>query len=474
MFQIKFFLKKGVSPFFFMLLFSLSCSGQTSNLREQDFSEEKFFNNVIELRNDKECCQGFFTVFCKPSPVRPATKFYLQSRNPDVWVSKMIPEDPGLAEIPLWSIRVEYDKADKLSAGGKAVLINKNVPETLPIEYDACKRETKGCHISPTYKNHGRDWDVMSQKKDEILHEAGLTDSSPEWDKVQAVALWCYGKRKNTENQLGDQPWHPVEHITKGGFCVFAANALVAFCSTMNIPARTIKWSGHTTAEIFIDGQWRWVENAERICDYMLEKHGTGPLFRFSFLEMIENPFKYGIPEKSEYHKFSCLTDEIGGRLLFSNLEAYSKWHFIHGGEGQPQKLITFQSISELKALYPEKDTLMYICGEDKPIMYLLPFDRHDYIQNSYTRKIYQNLGIRQCFYLSSSQHVKRIESVLLLDTEMEEMPPDGGDWYYNINGHKIYLRDTGGWKVQKADSIIREKHIVLDIPLEYLNFEEK
>lgn len=314
----------------------------------------------------------------------------------------------------------------------------------------------------------------MSQKKNEILHEAGLTDLSSDWDKVQAIAHWCYMKRKNTENQLGDQPWHPVEHITKGGFCVFAANALVAFCSMMDIPARTIKWSNHTTAEVLIDGQWRWVENAEKTCDYMLEKHETGPLFRFSFLEMINDPQKYGIPENMEYHKFSCMADNDGNRLFFSNLEAYSNWHFVHGGEKQPQKLITFQSISEIKALYPEKDTLMYICGDDKPVMYLYPFDRHNYIQNSYTRKIYQNLGIRQCFYLSSSQNVKKIESILLLDTGMEEMPQDGGEWYYNINGHKVYLRDMEGWKVKKADSVIREDHIVWDIPLKYLKFKEK
>lgn len=458
--------RPALSIFSFFVIFILY-----SHLYSQDIAGDRLFNNVIELRNDEECCQGFFTVFCKPSPVRPAVKFFLQSKDPDVWVGKTIPEEPELSEIPLWTIAVEYEKPDKISAGGFPVLINRNVPDLAPIEYQACRRETEGCHVSPTYGDHAKDWDAMQQKKNEILREAGLTDSSPDRDKVQAIAGWCYRQRKCTEKQLGDQPWHPVEHITHGGFCVFAAHALIAFCSIMEIPARTVGWSNHCSAEVFIDGQWRWVENTIATCDYMLEKRGKGPLFSFSFLEMIADPFRYGLPENTPYDTFTCMADDSGQRLFFSNLEAYSKWHFIHGGEGQPQKLITFQSISELRALYPEKDTLMYICAGDKPVMYLHPFDKHDYIQNSYTRKIYQSLGLRQCFYLSTSQGVKKVQSILLTDNHVKDMPEDGGAWYYNINGHKVYLRDIGGWRVEAANEIIRESHVIVDLPLEYLNF---
>ena len=50
-----------------------------------------------------------------------------------------------------------------------------------------------------------------------------------------------------------------------GSDCVGRANALVALCAVMGIPARSVGWFNHTVAEVYYNDSWHYAENSQKV-----------------------------------------------------------------------------------------------------------------------------------------------------------------------------------------------------------------
>ncbi|MGH8731550.1 MAG: hypothetical protein ACREVF_07530 [Burkholderiales bacterium] len=413
--------------------------------------------NTIELRNDRAGDQ-YFPVFVRADPVLPQKKYRQDGPQGDAWKGTTVSR--GTATLPeniLWPIEVEYEKPDGLSAGGKHPYIELDaVPASEAyIKYIACDKFTTGCQVSQAFQDHQKDWDFMVAKLKEILSNAGLSEKSSIQEKVTAIAKFCTRMRKENKNYT--RYTHPVDFCLHGAYCVGAANTLVAFCSILEAPARTIGFGGHTNAEAWFDGKWHWVENWAAIVAQTKE---PGPVYSASFLEMLNAPEAFMSTGEfmDKFCDFNCVYDDSRtGRLAYTP-EAYTNWIFPlsngYPGQNMPQAQAGLSSLAELSALYPEMKRIRYKCDRD-PRVWLTPFQMPSF-RAADVHIVDQQNGVRQEFYLSSLKNVKAVKACLLTGIKnslgkiivWNNMPKDGGDWYYSINGHRVSIKELGGWNV--------------------------
>ncbi|MGH8016740.1 MAG: hypothetical protein ACREIA_00345 [Opitutaceae bacterium] len=413
--------------------------------------------NIIELRNDREGDQ-YFMVFVRADPVLPQKKYRQDGSKGDEWKGTTVSR--GTAILPeniLWPIEVEYEKPDGLSVGGKHPYIELDaVPASEGyIKYVACDKFTLGAQVSQAFKDHQKDWDFMVAKLKEILSAASLSEKSSTREKVTAIAKFCLQTRKEKKNH--SRYTHPVDFCLRGAYCVGAANTLVAFCSILEVPARTIGFGGHTNAEAWFDGKWHWVENWAAI---VAQTREPGPVYSVSFLEMLNDPEAFMSTDEftDKFCEFNCVYDDTRSPWLAYTPEAYTNWIFPlsagYPGQNMPLAQAGLGSLAEISALYPEMKRIRYKCDRDTRA-WLTPF-RMPSPRAADVHIVDQQNGARQEFYLSSLKNVKAVKACLLIGyknrpgkiTLWNNMPKDGGDWYYRINGHKVYVRDLGGWNV--------------------------
>jgi len=106
----------------------------------------------------------------------------------------------------------------------------------------------------------------------------------------------------------------------------------------------------------------------------------------------------------------------------------------------------------EMSALYPgEKITYR----GSTPMMTLTPYRSLYSWAGSYTPvKVDEAHGIRQEFHISTLKDAKKVTASIMLamwTPGPAQMPANGGNWYYLVNGkHKYYLKDYGGWQVKE------------------------
>ncbi|MGH7959479.1 MAG: hypothetical protein ACREH8_21065, partial [Opitutaceae bacterium] len=359
----------------------------------------------------------------------------------------------------LWPVEVEYEKPDGLSAGGKHPYIELDaIPASDGyIKYVAADKLTTGAQVSQAFKDHQKDWDFMVAKLKEILSAAGLSEKSSTREKVTAIAKFCLQTRKEKKNH--NRYTHPVDFCLRGAYCVGAANTLVAFCSILEVPARTIGYGGHTCAEAWFDGKWHWVESWAAI---VAQTKVPGPVYPVSFLELLNDPEAFMTTDefKNKFCEFNCVDDDARSGYTAYTSEAYTNWIFPlsngYPGQNMPMAQAGLGSLAEISALYPEMKRIRYKCDRDSTV-WLTPF-RLPARRAPDVHIIDQEHGVRQEFYLSSLKNVKAVKACLLISaknpsgriTVWDNMPENGGDWYYKINGHKVYVRDLGGWNVNK------------------------
>jgi hypothetical protein len=428
-------------------------------------------NNVIELRNDSSGSQ-YLNATLRYAAESPTAKYYLDSRNPDVWKGSSVNlNGKTIPQTALWTIKVDFSKSDGKTPGtNHSLLKDRNIPRNLNLNSSLLTpvtRNTNVTNVSKKFGDHQKDWDFLVDKKNQILSSAGLNDNSPDWDKAMAIAenVNSYGG--------GDQYFHPVDFFSYGGaYCTGKANTTVALAGLTGIPGRLVSWYNHTLAELYIDGEWRYTENYKPFMKNIDSGHEKGPVFSYNFLEMISDPAKFGMKNQSVYNTYynnlycGALADNT---YLHYYLELYSNWIFhlqgTYPGEIKTEMKITPTSSYEIAALYPGQAST-FKC-KDVPSMWLTPYK---IIKSSWTRKINQGNGIRQEFYLSSLSDVTKVQSVLLLKSgTSHSMPSNGGDWYYLVNGDKYYLKDNGGWSLKSNYEGTGYKYLTFDIPLKSL-----
>ncbi len=408
--------------------------------------------NTIELRNDGAGGDYFFARV-GPDVIQPHRKTFLGNKRQDTWIGTT--SNRGGRKLPdglLWPIMVEYEKPDGTSIGGPHPYLD--LP-TIPaqegrLEYVACGRNTAGCNLSTTFGNHQKDWDFLKKKLTEILTAARLSDRASDRDKVAAVAAFCVKTRKEKKNC---NRWvHPVDFSIHGAYCIGAANALVGFCSVMGLPARTIGYAGHTTSEVLLNGKWRWVENT--VATVAASKPPGTAVHEVSFLDQLNDPASQvtGKELVDKYSAFNCVFDHERSAWLELNHEAYTNWNFVGTNVYRyepPRATSGLGSLRELSALYPEQKTIRYKCDRS-PKVWLTPFRMPSPGRRPEALAVDQDHGIRQEFHVPSGRPTKAMKSLVVIggdgDKFWKNMPRDGGDWYYRINQHKVYVRDAGGW----------------------------
>lgn len=467
-----------------LLLVSLGMLGKLYG--QDDPSYWATDNNVIELGCDTHGEQ-FFRVILNPMPISPEVKYYQPKDGNDKWIGTMGKYGiHQLPEAPRWPVEVVYAKADEYHRNNQYSLIkNRNIPP--PYSYQLVMPEVvRGNEVSTlsrTFGDYEKDYQFMIQKKQEVLKNAGLNDSSSDWDKVMAFAEYAYQKRKNFSSKLKRGRYiHAVDFCIHGDFCVGAANAFAGLCSTIDIPVRLMAFSHHTCAEAYVDGQWRYAENSVPTLDSLRrksEKVEIGPLFTFSFQEMITDPHKYHIPSmKMDYVDFTNLSDDHRGVLeIFYELHANWIFHLYGMYKDAPYYNVAFSlgSTRELRILYPEKESLTYK-SDSIPRMWLTSFGTMTAGENRPNWMIIeQGSKIRQTFYINNLEGVEYVKAYLPSPQKfLRAMPEDGGDWYYAVNGKKYYLRDIeGGWNYAYHDEI-KGNCIMFEVPLDAINVDGK
>jgi len=439
-----------------------------------DAARSNGFPNTIELRNDSNGDE-YFMATIQMRAERPVFQYFLKSKQPDVWEGSSR-ERYGTVyyERPAWGIYIEYKKADGYAKGTnkKVALLNiDNIKSPYYYEYIHPTRSSRKQTKSNTFSNSAKDWDYLVNKKNEILKKAGLTDQSPDLDKVNAVALACWEQRVKISNQKQDGTQSmPVDFWEHGEFCAGAANALVAICSIMEIPARVIGYRGHANAEVLINGKWHLVENTVKIVKHTRDSLGEGPVYDYNLNELILNP-----PLHGQALDFFA-EDGRGNWFLEYFPTSYSWWEFWVADKWNVRVSASKRSVLELSTLYPDQKSLKYICKGQQPILWLTPpiegkiKTSAKLRKNLRTRQIVQQHGLRQDFALpkslSGAKHI--VSKLYFLDGNKHNMPEDGGDWYYLINGKKYYLRDHGGWDMSEkwSNNGIEGKVLRFELPV--------
>ncbi|MGH9339174.1 MAG: hypothetical protein ACRD1R_06210 [Acidobacteriota bacterium] len=409
--------------------------------------------NTIELRSDSAGDQYFFC-FVRADVISPQNKYRLENKQANTWAGTTASRNGrSLPDNILWPIEVEFEKPDGMSAGGTHPYLDLDAiaAEHNHLKYVPCDRLTSGCNLSHTFQDHQKDWDFLENKLAEILTAAGLTDKASDYEKVRAVARFCIQTRKEKKNY---SRWvHPVDFCIHGAYCVGAANTLVGFCSVMGIPARTIGYGGHTTGEVLLEGKWRWVENWVAI---VMDSKVGDPVQPGSFLDLLNDPAAYLKSEEfvRKFSDYNCVYDDSRSAWLEFNHEAYANWIFVGTLPYRyepPRATSGMGSLREISALYPGQKRIRYKCDRS-PKVWLTPFRMPSPGRRPEYLTIDQDHGIRQEFQLASLTNVKAVKSCLLLSNAAKfgnNMPTDGGDWYYQINGTQVSVKEMGGWNIQ-------------------------
>ena len=480
----------------------------STHMRVENY--QPWANNVIALGNDTLGDQ-YVELRLARAPYAPVYNYHLKNTDSDCWSGAQgnlvgIP----VPLTPLWTIEVEYENADAYTTYNNfaeeplPLFINKNLPNVslhpalFSHPFDGTTQNTT---LSRTFGNQQEDYDFLLTKKNEILSEAGLNDASPDWEKVMAVAKYIIpGIVDGLGGLHSRKNAHPVDAFLHGSHCIGKANAMVAIAAMMGLPSRKINWYNHTDAEVLIDGRWRYVENyigwLKRIPDWM-EK---GPLFSFSFQELITNPVAHGYNTKTHKNIGNYNVVDKHGRVrppadfhlgiyragVYNNIQNESVRRESSGWHAT--------SALALAALYGGQE-VTYKGWTAANRMFLTPWrgmgtpwqqpwtnepftPEPDHRTGVQTMRINQDQVVRKPFFLSTLEGVTHVRSYLLIDPETSRnIPAHGGNWYYRVNNRKYYLRDHGGWQVESGFGLneeVAEDHIWdyvrFEIPLEALS----
>jgi len=419
-----------------------------------------------------------------------------------------------------WSIEVHYDddaierlgfwKYSESSGQRYAVLTGKHVPKGLSMPVAFATRDEAACMLSrkfdpgpepgdyPESYWHARDWDFVEQRMSEILESKGLARPWSDYSREQLVAaLGNWIKDARLTGDSVEENLHPVDFLESGsGYCGGAANALVAMCSILKIPARYFGTWDHAFVEFQDDGgRWRFVENQtdtfmhlksdpanpydpekqlDEARDWAREQNFNA-VFDGGIIDLMARPERFGVadlPKLGWFYNWSCpkVYDGRGGTReadICVRPQTLHDWVFNlytgYGGyEGDSVHKRGFfmgerlNSVFELSALYsPRRADLPYVFAKAEAggthIMFLTPFRDSYYAEWDNKTKVPAGSGngVRKRFYLSDLDGVRKVVAAIILGpdgTVDAQVPEAGGDWTYVINGQSFPVSAAGGF----------------------------
>ena len=299
--------------------------------------------------------------------------------------------------------------------------------------------------VSRTFGDVGRDWDFVVQHRDKVLAGAGVTAASSDRDKVHALAedIWKFRRqiRQPGVDLRTEEPWsHPADTLCYGSWCVGAGNAMVALCNTLRIPARLVGVNDHTMSEVWLDGAWRFVENAGTWLE------GGGECLQ-------------------ERNWAQVIADPHGGGPGITDAQRYRYQVMWQGGYEfpQPDGLFAFEGGFQGAHLTPQTAASLY-AGWDEPVFKSAHGDRYDLVWGwPAANCLHDEWILRQGgafgrrFWLGSLGDTRRVLATFCGPHNQPEMttPPhrvasDGGEWFVQVNDRRHAVGDQGGWTFLK------------------------
>lgn len=446
--------------------------------------------NILEIGCDEKGSDQFITLPCRMAVELPAPP-YIYDAASDKWIC---PEcqilDKTLPSTALLPIEAEYEDTDgQCPETHLPLLKNRNIPQGYtvnPAFYQPCTPDTALTAVSIKFGDHKIDYDYLVKRRDEILRAAEIPPDGRDIDKVRAIASALVNRRRYhpEEPEVGFGYYlHPVDFLDKISYCAGAAKTMVAMCSTMNIPAREVSMYCHCVCEVHLDGKWRFVENTVAALEDIPDGHEKGPVFSYSFQEMLANPTAKGFKRDYYFRLNNYQVIKPDGNETYPfvyGMAAYSNWMYNlpSGYDGGYKSIwLSTNSAVELAAFYPG-EPVTYKCGE-KPVMYLTPPRR-----KIADRRITADDLYRQRFHLNHKDSLKRVTAYLLMTAGSERnVPEDGGRWYFKVNGEKFYFKDAGGFKAEQRfrpqlawewlpDDELQFDYVRFDLPMDVLIFD--
>ena len=428
----------------------------------------------------------------------------LQTTYVGGWSIEVHYDDAAIEKLGRW-------KHSTVTGNDYAVIVGKHVPAGLSTKIEFATRDEQGCMLSRKFgldanpKSsdetdwHQQDWDFVVARTEAILKEHGFAKPWQQYKRAKlasTLANWIKDARlrgPSVEDNL-----HPADALEAGQFyCGGAANTFVAMCSVLKIPARYFSTLDHGFAEFQDDGgQWHFVENqpdtfanlrtippnpfdlrADRQkAQQWAHEQNFDATFAGGIIDVVADPAKFNLaddPSLGWFYNWTCPAnyrpDGISsGADLVSRPQVLQDWVFnLYTGYGDYQsKYIRRRgmfvanrlgSVYELAAMYsPRRDDLPYVCGKrenNDNIVFLTPWRDSYYNDWNNPAKIAagKSNGVRKQFWLSDSEEITKVVAAIILGQDGNvdhQIPRDGGNWYYEVNGHRFPLAEHGGFEL--------------------------
>jgi len=339
-----------------------------------------------------------------------------------------------------WQGEIPYEEVRQY------VYWNRHVDRRFHIEYPHATREyprDQGAAIT----DPDREWDTLIAVRDRTLAEAGLTPQSPPLAVAKCLAeLWAFRNfdRRPLFAKFAKEPRqinHPVDALLHKSWCIGASQAFIALMDSLGFPARGVGSQGHRTAEVFIEGRWRYAENSTRHPDP--EINANDSFIDASYMELILDPWGE--------HRGARLTDRYRGSLWWR----VSGWyHFVFGTWTGPHALhFTTQNAA---AIYPEvrrlgiktfyRDRLPLLnrscSGFCWPAVHGYP--RPDY----FCHRFMPGEKLRESIWLDATDDIREIELLFTFQPSRETdwSEATGRTVFLQVGDFRCSLADLGAW----------------------------
>ena len=457
-------------------------------------------NNTIEFRSDT--ADGSYFNAQRYFSTVDTQEQYLKIVNADEWVGETPEQIPGSRLATsyglLWSIEVHYPdsavtewKESSTTGNRYAVFRGKHVPAINAIATNPRSERQLNSHLSKATGDDTADWRIVEDQIDFILgtpfdwYPELLTRDSPTREVVEKLAGWI--KNYRLEDLMGpfggiggsniDGSLHPADFLTSHpSFCQGAASTLTDMLAHLDIPARLGETEAHAWTEVYVDGEWLYVDNQPETF-----LHSQAPLIEVSefnggagfqplteegwnearnrsaiidgsLIDIMADPESFDLVEGVNrfpwFFNWSnpVVYDNDGGPMasmadLAYRPEVYSDgiYNLYDCSYGTPQNVFQenpscpgqgrsfavaqrLNSTHELGALYPGRvDDLPYIAakdnGDDPNVMHLTPVRNHSYLNNSpdESQRVEAGGGVRKQFRISETKDVEAVYALLYL-----------------------------------------------------------